>query len=555
MSRSPGRWTTCSTVSADDAGPVVRRIAAVDAAAPFGVAPDVVLRELDLARGRAQQVGRARGSARRLRPRCSELMRHVVLTDLDRASRRGAMPAPDDALTDEPGANARWYSDPVRDAYAWLDSPRRARIARSWTTRSTPCAWYAPPTRCVSAGTTLRTSAGYEIFIDADSGSAVFALRTEGNDRLFLLRADESGQRRRGQPAARVRDAARQPADRVPPRPVQLARGGGRGVRGDRVGVADVGADVLGAFAFRRPSPDLVRRAPRRRRCGSSSSARPTSPRSPTRSRRRSPSRDPSLAARVAVVADLEAAAPAERARYLRGIAVPADGDEATRILRALGDRGMKVTAIDRRRAFEDVRRVGLDGGRGARRGRDVAGVRVPRARRPGSGRSPSAATTHDDVPAWLPDRHHRGGAPRRAQQHRRGGRARRGADDPRRAVRRASGSTRTRSTSSPACSRGSAAGDRLAGAGRARRRTAPRRPVRRRTGPRARGGRRGRGRGARGARNGAHRGGRGRGAPLRRGRGPRARAPGRPDAASSWDRARRSASSPCSCRSRAPRR
>src|SRR6185295_17210495 len=72
---------------------------------------------------------------------------------------------------------------------------------------------------------------------------------------------------------------------------------------------------------------------------------------------------DPWLAGRVAVVADLEAATPAERARYLRGIVVPADGDEATRILLALGDRGLKVTAIDRRRAFEDVRRVGLDAG------------------------------------------------------------------------------------------------------------------------------------------------------------------------------------------------
>ena len=55
----------------DDDGPVVRRIAAVDAVAPFGVAPDVVLRELVSLAARAQQVDRAGGPARRTPPACA----------------------------------------------------------------------------------------------------------------------------------------------------------------------------------------------------------------------------------------------------------------------------------------------------------------------------------------------------------------------------------------------------------------------------------------------------------------------------------------------------
>ena len=58
------------------------------------------------------------------------------------------------------------------------------------------------------------------------------------------------------------------------------------------------------------------------------------------------------------MVADLESASPAEAARFLQGSAVAAESAEAEEILHALGARGMRIAAIDRGRAFEDVRRV-----------------------------------------------------------------------------------------------------------------------------------------------------------------------------------------------------
>jgi hypothetical protein len=311
------------------------------------------------------------------------------------------MPAPEDALTDGPGPNARWYADPMRDPYAWLDSPDAAhRALVDDAIDAVRLVRAADALR--QRGTTLRTSAGYEIFIDADSGSAVFALRTEANDQLFLLRAaspvnaGEANLRRASvTPHGNLRVAFHRGRFSSPE-----AAAAACGATASAVAV--VGADVLGAFAFRPPSADLGEP----RRSGSAMRVeleRPADePAFADAVVAALADRDPSLAARVAVVADLESAAPAERARYLRGTVVPADGDEATRILLALGDRGLKVTAIDRRRAFEDVRRVGLDAGELlVEAGTWPAFVYLAVER--GLRAQPLGGYEHDDVPAWFP--------------------------------------------------------------------------------------------------------------------------------------------------------
>jgi hypothetical protein len=374
----------------DDGGPVVRRIAAVDAEAPFDAAPGVILRELislAVAHSKSAVPAALLADATALK----QLMRHIVLTDLDQHRDAGTR-------AERPGANARWYDDPARHPYAWLDSPRTAHRALAEDA--------IDAVRLVRAadalrqrGTTLRTSAGYEIFIDADTGSAVFALRTEGNDHLFLLRAASP---------VNAGEANLRRAFVTPHGHLRMAFHRGRfsspeaaaaACRATAAAVADVGADVLGAFAFRRPSPDLG--APR---CGGQEMRveieRPAD--EPAFADAVLAAVDPALAPRVAVVADLESAAPAERARYLGGLRVPGDGDEATRILSALGDRGLKVTAIDRRRAFEDVRRVGLEAGEVlVEAGTPPAFVYLAVAA--GLEAQPLGGYAHDDVPAWYP--------------------------------------------------------------------------------------------------------------------------------------------------------
>ena len=251
-------------------------------------------------------------------------------------------------------------------------------------------------------GTTLRTAAGYEIFIDADAGAAVFALRTVANDRLLLLRADSP---------LSAGEANLRCAFVTPHGNLRIAFHRGRfsspaaaAAACDATArvVGDIGADVLGAFAFRRPSSDLPPPACEPS-CMNVHLERPAD----------EPSfadgvavalarRDPSLASRVAVVADLEGAAPAERARYHRGVPVSAGSEEAAGILRSLGARGMKVSAIDRHRAFEDVRRVGVRGGEVlVEAGTSPAFVYL--ATGAGMRAQPLGGYEEADIPAWLP--------------------------------------------------------------------------------------------------------------------------------------------------------
>ena len=405
----------------------------MDAVASFRVPPDVVLRELvSLAAAHSKSAFPAALLADG--PELRRLMREVVLTDLEEHRHAAAPATPDGTPVREGGANARWYADPVRDAYAWLDSPDAAhRALVDDAIDAVRLVRAADALR--QRGTTLRTAAGYEIFIDAESGAAVFALRTAGNDRLLLLRADSplsAGE-------ANVRSALVTPHGNL-----RIAFHRGRfssrtaaTVACDATAtvVADIGTDVLGAFAFRRPSSDLAA-ASRSADAMRVELERPADePSFADAVAEALAGRDTSLGPRVAVVADLEGAAPAERARYHRGIAVPAGSDEATGILRALGARGMKVSSIDRRRAFEDVRRVRVDGGEvlveaGTRHRRSCTSRSGA-----GCGASPSADTRTADVPAWLPSASREScAAPSATAPSSR--RAARGADDPRRALR-----------------------------------------------------------------------------------------------------------------------
>ena len=161
-------------------GPVARRIAAVNGTAPFAVPPDVAVREilsLAAAHSRKAVPSAILGDPGALR----RLMQIVVLSEPDLHRGGDALPTADDQLPGDLGASARWYSDARLEAFAWLDSSEPAHRAFAEDA--------IDATRLVRAadalrqrGTTLRTTAGYEIFIDGDTGAAVFALRTTGAD-------------------------------------------------------------------------------------------------------------------------------------------------------------------------------------------------------------------------------------------------------------------------------------------------------------------------------------------------------------------------------------
>jgi hypothetical protein len=341
-------------------GPVIARIAAVGAVAPFRVSDEIVLRELAalaIVHSKSAVPATLHADFARLRG----LMQRAVLVDLEEHRQAGARLNPDGDLP-ALGANARWYSDPARDAFAWLDSPDPAHTALAIdAVDAVRLVRVADALR--QRGSTLRTAAGYEIFIDAETGQGVVGLRTAAGDRLFLLRVDNplsAGE-------ANVRRAVMTPKGdlRISFHRGRFSSSDAAKAASDATArvVADIAADILGAFAVRHRSSDLPE---------------PECDPGSIRVELERPADEPGFAdavaegaarmdlllrGRIFVVADLETTSPAERVRYLEGVAIPAESAVATEILDELGKHGMRVAVVDQRKAFEDVRRVAVSEG------------------------------------------------------------------------------------------------------------------------------------------------------------------------------------------------
>jgi hypothetical protein len=191
----------------------------------------------------------------------------------------------------------------------------------------------------------------------------VFSLPTGAGDRLFLFRADSPLSA--GEANIRKAELTANGGLRISFHRGRFSSASAAKAACDATArvVTDIGEDVLGAFKVRRSSPDLP--AP---------VCDPASMRVELERPADEPGfaesvagvaarRDPGLAARLFVVADLENADAAERERYLRGVTVAAESEEARQILNALGTRGMRVSAVNSHRAFEDVRRVRVSDG------------------------------------------------------------------------------------------------------------------------------------------------------------------------------------------------
>ena len=336
-------------------GPVVSRIEGVGAVAPFRAPHDVVLRELAaLAFGHSKSMVPAtlHGDFARLR----KALLRAVFVELEEHRRAGARLNPDADLPDTLGASSRWYADPRRDAFAWLDSPDPEHTALAVdAVDAVRLVRVADALR--QRGTALRTAAGYEIFVDVATGQAVFSLRTADGDRLFLLRL--STPRSAGEANLRKAMLTRNGKLRISFHRGRFSTPEAAAVACDAAAwvVADIAADVLGSFAVRRRSTDLPE--PYDAETIRVELERPADNPAFAEAVAEGAARtDPLLRGKIFVVADLENTSPAERARYLGGVGVEAGSDEAAEILHALATHGLRADQIDRRTAFEDVRRV-----------------------------------------------------------------------------------------------------------------------------------------------------------------------------------------------------
>ncbi|MEP7112936.1 MAG: hypothetical protein ABI862_06700 [Ilumatobacteraceae bacterium] len=185
------------------------------------------------------------------------LMMRSVFTDLEAHKNSGGTP---DAGMGPIGlsVNMDRYDDPMTQAYAWLVSAATAherlvddvidavRVLRA-----------ADGLR--QRGTSLRTAAGYEMFIAAATGSAVYALRNAANTELVLMRSDD--EKSAGEANVRVAVVTENGHLRL-----AFHRGAftgdeacARAASAAAVVVADIQADVLPTFAAAQHASGLPR--------------------------------------------------------------------------------------------------------------------------------------------------------------------------------------------------------------------------------------------------------------------------------------------------------
>ena len=340
-------------------GPVARRLRAVHEEAPFICPLDVVLREL-IALSLAHSKSAVPAPLLDHMPSLRRLAQCAVLTAFDTHRARGSLPGADE--DPELTANTACYVDPLDTSFSWLVSEEPAqrglvddvvdalRVLRA-----------ADALR--QRGTSLKTTAGYEIFIDAASGEAVFSLRSADNSKVYLLKGDSP--KSAGEANLRVGTVTPNGNLRF-----VFYRGAYLGSDANRYAaestahvLADIVDDVVRSFSRERIPPDLE--APK----VSSDEIqiqleRPgDNPGFAEDVARLLAADHPDLAVRIVTVADLEGVPKVERHRYHRGVPVDPRSGEARHVLEQLGHHGTKVEGIDVDTAFVDVRRVRVGAG------------------------------------------------------------------------------------------------------------------------------------------------------------------------------------------------
>lgn len=264
-------------------------------------------------------------------------------------------------LTPELAWLDRYYGNFKQESFAWLvsrDSEVRSLVADVIDTLRV--------LRCADAlrqrGTALKTSGGYQIFVDRRTANAIHAFKKDGGDEvLLLLETDDPI-------AAGEANVASSELTESGDLRISFHRGAfdiaeavQHAVHCAATVINDIQTDVIGSFQgvttlSNRPlksyrdiqillegaddNPDFAKRV-----------------------YQKLVSLNPNLASRSRPVPSLQNMSAAERERYLYGIDLDWDLDEKTRILCKIGTSGHNIEGIDPAQAFEDVRLISAEAG------------------------------------------------------------------------------------------------------------------------------------------------------------------------------------------------
>jgi hypothetical protein len=322
----------------DDAGGVAARIVRLGRAGALGGrAPEAVLREaLALAN-------------------CHSKSKVPTALLNDPGSLRRAMLAA--AAAEVPARAGR--PGPLHADFGWLDAPEGPGRELVEDVIDTLRAL-----RCADAlrqrGTALKTSGGYEVFVDERSANAVYALRPDPGHLYFLEVPDPV--------AAGEANLAGSQLDAGGDLRLSFHHGAFRdpatvrkAARSAALVVADIQADAIGSFerSDAAAHPGLRRHADIRILIESADD----NPAFAREVRGELGRLDPVAAARARIVACLAPASEAERSRYLRSAGLDWDLARRRDVLRRIAGSGCPTRTIDPEAAFREVRRIALRAG------------------------------------------------------------------------------------------------------------------------------------------------------------------------------------------------
>ncbi len=341
-------------------GPVRRRLEEIAAVAPFAAPLELVAREI-LSLAAAHSKSAVPAAVLDDRPAFRRLMQRVVFTPLDTHRASARRPTADDASPIRFDANTERYEAPAQ-SFAWLAAPDGPQAALADDVVDAVRALRAADV-LRQRGTSLRTSGGFEVYMDADTARAVCTLRPATNDAAYTIIYDDE----RGAGEANIRVAFVTPQGHLR---IAFHRGafgsdeaGRRAAASVAGAIVDIAADVIPSFGgealgggLRPPTRSIgdvqiQLERPDDRRAFAVEVAQLVA------------QLDPALAPRLVTVADVEGAAPAERRRFYEARPVSATSAEADEVLRLLADHGVAAAGLDRDAAFSEVGRATIAAG------------------------------------------------------------------------------------------------------------------------------------------------------------------------------------------------
>jgi len=338
-------------------GPVRTRLDEAADQAPFATSLEIVVREilcLSVAHSKSAVPAEVLDDRAALR----RLLQRIIFTSLDNHRAARGLPQASDSSPIPRDANTSAYGDPS-ESFAWLTAPTGAHAELADDVVDAIRALRAADV-LRQRGTVLRTSGGFEICMDSETARAVCTLRPATGDAAYVVIYDDE----RGAGEANIRAAFVTPQGHLR---IAFHRGAfgspeaaHRAARSVADVIVDIQADVIPSFSGVSVGGGLEGPTRAREEIQIQLERPGDQPGFADDVAALLADREPTLAHRLATVADTQGAAPEEARRFFTAEPLDPTGPEADELLRQMAEHGTETAGFNRAAAFAEACRASI---------------------------------------------------------------------------------------------------------------------------------------------------------------------------------------------------